>query len=103
MFCEGHVSLKEPLKKCKQFSYLHIFRKNLKKIQGDFQTCWMSSGFQRTLGVFGCQSGVKARFHKSEVTNSEHRASMGFTRSARLEVRAFSKMGTTKYMLIYLV
>jgi hypothetical protein len=47
MFCEGHVSLKETLKKCKQFHILHIFQKNLRKIQGDFQTCWTSSAFQR--------------------------------------------------------
>jgi hypothetical protein len=103
MFCEGHVSLKEPLKKCKRYSYFAYFSNNLRKIQGDFQTCWTSSVFQRTLRVFGCQSGVKTRFQKSEVTNSEQGASMGFPRSARLEVRAFSKIGTTTYMLKYLV
>ncbi len=36
MFCEGHVSLKEPLKKCKQFSYFAYFSKEPQKISEQF-------------------------------------------------------------------
>jgi hypothetical protein len=36
MFCEGHVPLKEPLKKCKQFSYFAYFSKEPQKNSGRF-------------------------------------------------------------------
>jgi hypothetical protein len=38
MFCEGHVSLKEPLKKCKQFSYFaYFFERTSEKFRAIFR------------------------------------------------------------------
>jgi hypothetical protein len=34
MFCEGHVSLKEPFKKCKLYSYFAYFLKEPQKNSG---------------------------------------------------------------------
>jgi hypothetical protein len=69
IFCKGWVSLKEPLKKCRQLSYfikLNFFEKTLKKmqtififckvwfllkklgkIQGGFQTCCTRQAFYK--------------------------------------------------------